>query len=792
MAGLHRGGGAPGRVLGRSVGPALLSLLLAAPLTVVGPAAHADPAAGVTVAGNRLLRDGEPFVPRGFNSIGLLAPPWCQAGAAVTAAAHFGVAELAAARAWGANTLRFQVSQRGLADPAVAQADRDSYLARVESGVALARADGFVVIVSLQDQSLGCGTGHPLPSAQSEAAWDILAPAFGDDPDVMFELFNEPQNGTDAAGWAQWLNGGSTPLGNQGVVAVGHQQLLQDVRAAGATNVVIADGASHAAQLQGMPTLVDSLVTPNVVDAVHPYYYTDGAAKWDQRFGYLTTTTPVIATEWNYQSGDCGKKAETLAPTLLQYLLDHDIGVLGHALDVAPTGAPYSLMTPDWTWTPTQCGTAYGGAGQVLRTYFQQQAQGEDSTPPTGPASVEGAAVSAGSVTLSWPAAQDDVAVAAYQVQRDGTTIGTTSDLAYTDSQAAPGMTYTYTVVAEDEAGNRGQPASATVTTPPDISPPSAPGIPSATANAAGVQLTWGAAGDDVGVAAYQVWRDGTLIGQTTGLTYQDPAVSPATTYGYSVAAVDAAGNTGPAVTVRVTTPAADHPPTAPSAVSARLLTAAKVSVTWSAAIDDHGVAAYRVMRDGTVAGTVSQGLTFTDTSAPSGSHSYSVLAVDTAGQLSPPSSPSPVATVNVPVPAASGLTGTYFAKPSLTSSKLTRIDQTVSFSWGKGAPATGLPSDNFSVRWTGELIPLTNGNVTFSLASDAGARMWVNGVEVINDWTAHALRTDKATVSLTNRQAYAVRVEYFDTTGPATISLQWSAAGLAQQVIPTSQLVSS
>jgi len=94
-------------------------LLLTATLLGGTPAAAADPVPGLSVSGNLLLRDGVPFLPRGFNMIGLLTPAWCDRPVGIAARDRFGPEELAAAAAWSANTLRFQVSERGLADPDV-------------------------------------------------------------------------------------------------------------------------------------------------------------------------------------------------------------------------------------------------------------------------------------------------------------------------------------------------------------------------------------------------------------------------------------------------------------------------------------------------------------------------------------------------------------------------------------------------------------------------------------------------------------------------------------------------
>ncbi len=129
------------------------------------PAAAPPPVGGgaVTISGNRLLRDGVPWTPKGFSMIGALT-----CGAARTAAAQWGTAEIAVAKSWGGDSFRFQISQPFL-DPADPKHD-PAYLTRVKSMVAQARSNGFVVILSMQDQSLACGDATPMPTTSTQRA----------------------------------------------------------------------------------------------------------------------------------------------------------------------------------------------------------------------------------------------------------------------------------------------------------------------------------------------------------------------------------------------------------------------------------------------------------------------------------------------------------------------------------------------------------------------------------------------------------------------------------------------
>ena len=87
-----------------------------------------------------------------------------------------------------------------------------------------------------------------------------------------------------------------------------------------------------------------------------------------------------------------------------------------------------------------------------------------------------------------------------------------------------------------------------------DTQVPSAPGTLTATAaGSTAVNLSWGAATDNVGVTGYRVERcqgagcsNFAQIATPAGTTYTDTGLSPSTTYSYRVRAVDPTGNLGP------------------------------------------------------------------------------------------------------------------------------------------------------------------------------------------------------------------------------------------------------
>jgi hypothetical protein len=136
------------------------------------------------------------------------------------------------------------------------------------------------------------------------------------------------------------------------------------------------------------------------------------------------------------------------------------------------------------------------------------------------------------------------------------------------------------------------------------------------------------------------------------------------------------------------------------------------------------------------------------------------------------------------------GLKGEYFNNMTLTGSPvLTRTDATVGFDWTTGSPDPSINVDIFSVRWSGLVQPLYSETYTFSTISDDGIRLWVNGVQIINNWTNHAATTNTGTIALIAGVKYDIVLEYYENTGSAVSKLSWSSTSQASQIIPQSQL---
>ncbi len=125
--------------------------------------------------------------------------------------------------------------------------------------------------------------------------------------------------------------------------------------------------------------------------------------------------------------------------------------------------------------------------------------------------------------------------------------------------------------------------------------------------------------------------------------------------------------------------------------------------------------------------------------------------------------------------PAISAWLGEYYGNRDLVGSPaMVRDDAAIDFNWGLGAPAAGLPADNFSARWTRTLY-FSGGTYRFFARSDDGVRVWLNGQIIMDQWHP-APGTTYATDRTLSAGNYLIRVEYFEEGGGAQIRFWWEA----------------
>jgi len=158
------------------------------------------------------------------------------------------------------------------------------------------------------------------------------------------------------------------------------------------------------------------------------------------------------------------------------------------------------------------------------------------------------------------------------------------------------------------------------------------------------------------------------------------------------------------------------------------------------------------------------------------------------------PDGPGTVTVSGVPRPPLlpGGLRAEYFDDKDLSELRLVRKDPSINFHWVLESPDPRVDWDTFSARWTGRLTPRFTEPYQFIVRVNDGVRMWLDGKLIIDNWTYHAGRPDYATAVLHTNVAHHLRVEYYEATDHADVSLAWESKSQRREIIPPECLSSS
>ncbi|OPX86438.1 MAG: Exoglucanase B precursor [Pelotomaculum sp. PtaB.Bin104] len=275
------------------------------------------------------------------------------------------------------------------------------------------------------------------------------------------------------------------------------------------------------------------------------------------------------------------------------------------------------------------------------------------------------------------------------------------------------------------------------------------------------LSLSWNSASDDVGVAGYKVYQGTALLTSTpvTGTSYNVSGLTAGTDYTFTIQAVDEVGNestTGPSVTVTTATP---PDTTAPDWISGTLtpseVTQTGLTLNWSGATDNVGVAGYKVYQGTTLlTSTPVTGTSYNVSVLTAGTdYTFTIQAVDAAGNESTTGPSVTVTTTTPPDTAAPDWTS-----GTLTSSEVTQTGLTLTWSgatdnvgvtgykvYQNGSLLTATPVTGTSYDVTG-LNPGTQYNFKVQ-AGDAAGNWSTNGPATSAITTVP--RSDKVQLSL-------------------------------------------
>ncbi len=148
------------------------------------------------------------------------------------------------------------------------------------------------------------------------------------------------------------------------------------------------------------------------------------------------------------------------------------------------------------------------------------------------------------------------------------------------------------------------------------------------------------------------------------------------------------------------------------------------------------------------------------------------------------------------PIPAelqgdGSGVLGLYYQGANFEHLIFRRADPNIAVDWSHHRPDPRMPVTAYSVRWVGSIIPRYSERYTIYTATDDGARLWLNGKQVIDKWQIQAISENQTTIELTAGKPCDFVMEFFEKNGMSFVQayLYWQSAHQQKENIPESCL---
>ena len=143
------------------------------------------------------------------------------------------------------------------------------------------------------------------------------------------------------------------------------------------------------------------------------------------------------------------------------------------------------------------------------------------------------------------------------------------------------------------------------------------------------------------------------------------------------------------------------------------------------------------------------------------------------------------------------GLLAQYYNASDLTAFQAAAITSNIDAQWNLGSPVVGTPTtalnpDNFSVRWSGQIESEFTELHSFFVNAEGGVRLWVNGQLIVNRWNDVQITNGTGSINLVSGRRYDIQLEFRETSGNASVRLEWSSPSLNRDIIPNSNLFAS
>jgi aryl-phospho-beta-D-glucosidase BglC (GH1 family) len=304
------------------------------------------------VSGSHLVSGGGQVVT--LHGVGVSTTEWsCLSGHAFEFPT--GEASIEAMLSWHINAVRIPLNEDCWLGINGAPKNIRAYHVAIRHYVERLNAHGIYVILDLHWNAPGktlsklgprfAGYYEMADEDHSPAYWTSLASYFKNNHAVIFDLFNEPRD----ISWSCWLSGCIAPRGYQ---TAGMQQLVDVVRATGATQPLMVGGLEGASE-DGAGWLANHPIDPlkQLVASVHVYSQSN-TSYFNTNIGSVAKQFPVVMGEIG--EFNCGDQALNV---ILPWADKHGVSYIAWAWWVGDCEAP-ALLT-NYNGSPTAFGIGY-------------------------------------------------------------------------------------------------------------------------------------------------------------------------------------------------------------------------------------------------------------------------------------------------------------------------------------------------------------------------------------------------------------------------------------------------
>jgi chitodextrinase len=221
----------------------------------------------------------------------------------------------------------------------------------------------------------------------------------------------------------------------------------------------------------------------------------------------------------------------------------------------------------------------------------------------------------------------------------------------------------------------------------PEAGGMAAPELSAVAASSTAITLSWTL---PAGAEHVRVFRDGNQVDFVSGTGLTDQGREPASTYTYTVIALDGLGRSSPASAPATATTlnqgqSDDAPPSVPTGLTAVAASSSSIALAWEPSTDDVGVLGYRIYRDGAEIG-LSAGPQYTDLGlTASTQYTYTVAAFDGAAHVSAPAAPASATTL------ATGVSDTQSPSTPLDLNAVPASSSAITLTWSASTDDVGV-----------------------------------------------------------------------------------------------------